>query len=80
MLRCKNSTTLEDFTDGILVDSIPSDRLENVEIGKSMDSDQVDFELFIPLIFKPRLLRYLLAPLCMNSNGPHAALILVKIS
>ncbi|CAD6585079.1 MAG: hypothetical protein ASARMPRED_002006 [Alectoria sarmentosa] len=39
-LHCNESTTLEDFSDGILVESIPSNRLDNGETGTSMDSDQ----------------------------------------
>lgn len=40
MLRCNNSTALEDFSDGILVDSKHSNRLDNGDMEISMDSDQ----------------------------------------
>ncbi|KAF6222159.1 hypothetical protein HO133_001245 [Letharia lupina] len=40
VLHCNHSTTLADFRDGILIDSKPSDWLDNGELGTSMDSDQ----------------------------------------
>lgn len=40
VLHCNHSTTLEDFRDGILIDSKPSDWLDNGELGTSMESDQ----------------------------------------
>lgn len=40
MLHCNNSTALEDFSDGILVDSKHSNRLDNGDMEISMDSDQ----------------------------------------
>ena len=46
MLHCSKSTTLEDFSDGILVESKPSNRLDSGEIGTSTDSDQVGLETF----------------------------------
>ena len=44
MLHCNNSTALEDFSDGILVDSKHSNRLDNGDMEISMDSDQVSSE------------------------------------
>lgn len=44
VLHCNHLTTLEDFSDGILVDSKLGNRLDDGEIGTSMDSDQVSSE------------------------------------
>ena len=46
MLHCTDSTTLEDFSDGILVEGNLSERAGIEEIGTNMDSDQVGFRTF----------------------------------
>ena len=43
MLHCNNTTTLEDFSDGVLVENKPSNRLDGGEVETSMYSDQVGF-------------------------------------
>ena len=43
MLHCNNSTTLEDFSDSVLVESNLSERADIEGIGTNMDSDQVGF-------------------------------------
>ena len=45
MLHCSKSTTLESFSDGILVESNASHRLADGEMGRSMNSDQVGLEI-----------------------------------
>ena len=46
MLHCNNSTTLEEFSDAILVESNLSERADIEGIGTNMDSDQVGLRTF----------------------------------
>lgn len=80
MLHCNKTTTLEDFIRGILVDSIHSDRLDNGEMGASMDSDQVGFETLNASQLQFLSSQILACSLCMNSKGTMAAFLLVKFS
>lgn len=69
MLHCNNSTALEDFSDGILVDSKHSNRLDNGEMEISMDSDQVSSETLNASRLKDLFVKgSLFAPLCMFSE------------
>ena len=51
VLHCSKSTTLESFSDGILVESRSSDRLNNEEIVTSVDSRLVSSERPSPASF-----------------------------
>ena len=45
MVHCNKSTTLEDFSTGILVDGRPG-RIDHEDSGKDLELDHVGFVLF----------------------------------